>query len=213
MIKLHKFEFNPFHENTYVVWDDVSKDAMIIDPGCNTDAEEKELGNFILQNDLKIKYLINTHSHIDHILGNNFVLQKYSPQFLIPEEDKNLFLNAKLQAERFRVNYKSVTIPNDFLSENISLRLGEAKIKTLFTPGHTTGEFCIYFPDEKFCITGDVLFKESIGRVDLEGGNFEQLIESIKNKLLTLPDDTVIYPGHGDSTTILYEKNHNPFLV
>ncbi len=213
MIKIETFVFNLFSENTFVVWDEETKEAAVIDPGTSSLSEEELLEDFISKNDLKIKYLINTHCHIDHILGCNFVKEKYNPQFLIPEKDVPLLQNGKAQASAFGVDYKEPPKPDGFITEEKELQLGETKIKFLFTPGHTPGEYCIYFEEDKICITGDVLFREGIGRTDLWGGDYNRLIRSIETKLFTLPGDVKIYPGHGEPSTINHEMKNNPFLV
>ena len=202
-----------FAENTFVVWDEETKEAAVIDAGTSGLAEEELLDDFIVKNDLKIKYLINTHCHIDHILGCNFVKEKYNPKFLIPEKDIPLLQNAHLQASAFGVEFKEPPKPDKFITEEEELQLGNAKLKFLFTPGHTPGEYCIYFEEEKICITGDVLFREGIGRTDLWGGDYNRLIRSIETKLFTLPGDVTIYPGHGEPSTISHEMKNNPFLV
>jgi len=213
MIKIETFVFNMFAENTFVVWDEETKEAAVIDPGTSGLSEEELLDDFISKNDLKIKYLINTHCHIDHILGCNFVKEKYNPKFIIPEKDIPLLQNAHLQASAFGVEFKEPPKPDKFITEEDELQLGKTKIKFLFTPGHTPGEYCIYFEEEKICITGDVLFREGIGRTDLWGGDYDRLIRSIETKLFTLPGDVTIYPGHGEPSTIEHEIKNNPFLV
>ena len=212
MIQIHKFTFNLFSENTFVLWDDESKECAIVDPGCSERDEEKELESFIIHNNLKVKYLINTHCHIDHILGCEFVKQKFNPVYYAPELDIPLLQNANMQADMVGISFSISLRPDEFLSEGKSLLIGTSELLFLFTPGHTPGEFCIYIPDIKTCITGDVLFFDSIGRTDLWGGNYETLIKSINEKLLTLPDETMIYPGHGESSFIGREKKFNPFL-
>jgi glyoxylase-like metal-dependent hydrolase (beta-lactamase superfamily II) len=212
MVKVKKFVFNPFQENTFVVWDDRTKECAIIDPGCSDELEENELAEFIADNNLITKYLINTHCHLDHIWGCRFVKEKFQPVYFIPEDDLTLLKNAGTQAETFGIQFKDPPFPDDFISEKIILTLGRSSINFLFTPGHTPGEFCLYFPDEQFCIVGDVIFKDSIGRTDLWGGDYETLIDSIKSKLLSLNDDVVIYPGHGEESTIGRERTQNPFL-
>jgi len=201
-----------FSENTFVLWDDESKESAIVDPGCSDSDEEYELGSIIKDNNLKVKYLINTHCHIDHILGCEFVKKKYNPIYFAPELDLPLIENASMQASFVGMDFSISIKPDEFLSEGKKLMIGKSELKFLFTPGHTPGEFCIYIPEIKSCITGDVLFNESIGRTDLWGGNYDTLIESINNKLLALPDETLIYPGHGESSTIGGEKKFNPFL-
>jgi hydroxyacylglutathione hydrolase len=212
MIEFKKFTFNPFQENTYLVWHKLTNESAVIDPGCSTKSEEETLSNFINDNNLRVKYLLNTHCHIDHILGNAFIKEKYNCLFFAPELDLPLISNLLNQAEMFGVSAKQSPEPDKFISEELILRLSEVEMKFLFTPGHTPGEYCIYFPSENICFSGDVLFYESIGRTDLWGGNYSTLINSIKTKLLTLPTQTKIYPGHSESTSIQYEIYNNPFL-
>ena len=207
MINIETFVFNLFSENTFVVWDEETKEAAVIDPGTSSLAEEELLDDYITKNHLKIKYVINSHCHIDHILGCNFVKEKYNPQYLVPEKDVPLLKKGQLQAAEFSLEFKEPPKPDGFITEEEELQLGKTKIKFLFTPGHTPGEFCIYFEEDKICITGDVLFREGIGRTDLWGGDYNRLIRSIETKLFTLPDDTIVYPGHGPTTTIGGEKN------
>ncbi|VAX20603.1 MBL-fold metallo-hydrolase superfamily [hydrothermal vent metagenome] len=206
------FVFSPFQENTYVIWDETTKESCVIDPGCFNNSEEEELKNFIISNELTVKYLINTHCHIDHVFGNQFVKDTFSPKYLASEDDIPLLEKAVEQGKQFDLPVKASPMPDEYLNEQNTLTLGNIKCKLLFTPGHTPGEYCIYFPSENICITGDVLFKGSIGRTDLWKGDFNILMNSIKTKLLTLPEETVIYPGHGGSSTIGNEKISNSFL-
>lgn len=212
MIRIEKKILNMFGENTYLIWDDITKDTVLFDPGCSDNDEEKHLDDFISKNDLKIRYLINTHCHIDHILGNSFVKSKYNPEFLAAEEDVFLLDLMLVQAESFGLKMKKSPFPDRFLKEGESVFLSDSEIIPLFTPGHSPGGYCFYFKNEGFCITGDVLFREGLGRTDLWGGDYDALIDSIETKLFTLPGDVKIYPGHGESSTIEYEKNNNPFL-
>ena len=212
MIKVEKFVFNPFSENTFILWDDESKEAIIVDPGCSDEGEENILIEFISTNELKLKYLINTHCHIDHIFGCKFIKEKYNPTFLVPEKDLPLLQNAAKQAEMLGAEIRNPPQPDQLLYEELALTLNQSEIKSIFTPGHTPGEFCLYLENEKILISGDVLFKASIGRTDLWGGNYNTLINSINTKLLVLPNDVKVYPGHGEETTIGYEKENNPFL-
>lgn len=212
MIKIEKFTFNPFYENTYILWDKVTKEAMIVDPGCSDDFEEKTIESFVAEKKLKVKYLINTHCHIDHILGNAFIKETYNPRFLAPEEDIFLIENAVEQGKMFGLKVKKSPKPDELLSEKLDIQLGNIIGRLLYTPGHSPGEYCILFEEDKLCISGDVLFYESIGRTDLWKGDYETLINSIRTKLFVLPDDTKVYPGHGETTTIGYEKKNNPFL-
>ena len=213
MVKVKVFTFNLFSENTFVLWDDETKESAIIDPGTSSSDEETILAEFISLKNLKVKYLINTHCHIDHILGCKFIKEKFNPAYYAPEKDLPLLEHAKEQAMMFNISLDKPPKPDELITVDTELSLGKSKMKFLFTPGHTPGEFCIYLEDEKICITGDVLFNESIGRTDLWGGDYDTLINSIQTKLLTLPDDVVIYPGHGETSSIGYEKQNNPFIV
>ena len=212
MIVVKKFIFNPFSENTYVIWDEKSNEAMVIDPGCIDSNEEKILSDFIHEHKITPKYLVLTHCHIDHILGVKFVKEKYNPHYLMPELDLSLFENSDKQAAAFGIEFEIPQMPDEYLSENKKINLGASSGEFLFTPGHSPGEHCLYFESEQICISGDVLFQGSIGRTDLWGGNYDTLLNSIHTKLFTLPDDTIIYPGHGDSSRIGIEKTENPFI-
>ncbi len=212
MLKIQRFVFSPFSENTYIIWEDKSKQGVIIDPGCYDVKERKVVDDFIHLNSIKLTYLINTHCHIDHIFGNAFIKLKYKPIFLAPEKDVFMLDLMIDTAKNYGVEFTPSPMPDQFISEDVEFVLGDLKANFIFTPGHTPGEFCLYYETEKVCFTGDVLFKRSIGRTDLCGGDFDTLIESIKNKLLVLPDDVVIYPGHEAHSTIGDEKKYNSFL-
>lgn len=211
-MKIEKFIFSPFQENTYVIWDEESKETIILDPSCLAENEKLKLKSFITENNLNVKYLFNTHGHLDHIFGNSFVINTFDPIHYAPEKDIPLFENAIEQAEGFGLTMQSSPKPDKYFDESITLYIGKKEIQFLFTPGHTPGEFCVRFPTENICFTGDVLFRESIGRTDLWKGSYDTLINSIKTKLFVLPEETVIYPGHGDKSTIGFEKINNPFL-
>lgn len=213
MLKIQKFVFSDFMENTYVIWEENSKIAAVIDPGCYYPEEEKNLSTFIDDNNLKLKYLINTHCHIDHIFGNAFIGENYDVDFLAPEHDMFLLDLMEEQAANFGVELKESPKPEKFIKEDIQIELGSLVPKFLSTPGHTPDEYSIHFENEKVLFSGDVLFYEGIGRTDLWGGDFNNLIGSIKNKLFHLHDDTEVYPGHGDKTSIGHEKINNPFLT
>jgi len=213
MVQVKVFTFNLFAENTIVLWDEQTSETAVVDPGVSTEAEQKILINFISTERLSVKFLINTHCHIDHIIGCSFIKQKYNPVYYAPEKDIPLLENAKTQASMFDIDVENPPKPDMMITEETKIQLGNSVIQFLFTPGHTPGEYCLYFEKEKICITGDVLFKEGIGRTDLWGGDYKTLINSIEKKLLTLPDDIVIYPGHGEASTIGFEKQNNPFLA
>ena len=212
MLVVKNFVFSMFAENTYVVWDEESNEGAVIDAGCSNKSEEDKLGKYISDNNILIKYLITTHGHIDHVLGNKFVKEKYNPEYLVPEIDMQLLERIEVQSAAFGLDIEKLPTPEKFLTEDITLKLGNSLMSFLFTPGHTPGEYCVYFKKEAICFTADVLFKNSIGRTDLWGGDIDTLLNSIENKLFTLPDNVIIYPGHGESSKIGQEKSDNPFL-
>lgn len=212
MLKINKFICSPFSVNTYIIWDEDSKIAAVIDPGFYNADERSKASDFITTEHLDVKYLINTHCHIDHIFGNAFIKTKYNSEFLAPEKDVFLLDLMIDQAKNYGVDLTPSPKPDKIISETERFILGNSEGKFIFTPGHTPGEYCLYFEKDKICFTGDVLFHESIGRTDLWGGDFDTLISSIKTKLFTLPDDVIIYPGHESSSSIGHEKNHNPFI-
>ena len=213
MTRVAKFTFNPFQENTYVLYDD-SKECIIIDPGCFEDHEKTELSNFIENEGLKPVRLINTHCHIDHVFGNYFVNKKYGLELEIHEGELPV-LNAVPQvAMMYGIPLKDPMISAEkFIKEGETIEFGNSKLVAIYTPGHSPASLSFYCEASKFVIAGDVLFNGSIGRTDLPGGNFETLISNIRTKLFPLGDDVEVYPGHGPKTTIGYEKTTNPFLV
>lgn len=213
MVVIKKFVFNPFYENTYVIWDEETLEAIIIDPGCYDEDEKSNLVSFISERNLFLKYLILTHCHIDHVLSCKFIKEKYNPVYYAPEADMPLLSNVDKQGAAFGIEAEIPPMPDHYLNEETKIEFGESEIKILFTPGHSPGEHCLYFEKEEFCITGDVLFQNGIGRTDLWGGDYETLLNSIKNKLLILPDDVIIYPGHGEKSKIGIEKAENQFLT
>jgi hydroxyacylglutathione hydrolase len=198
--------FGPFQENTYLIWDEITNESAVIDPGCYNETEETNLDNFITSRNLSVKYLLCTHCHIDHLIGCSFIKKKYNPLFYVPEQDLPLLHNADKQADAFNLKLNTPPPPDGFISEDLQLNLGQKKITFIYTPGHTPGEFCIYLKEDNICVTGDVLFKGNIGRTDLWGGNYDNLIQSITDKLFTLPENVIIFPGHGENSTIGEEK-------
>jgi len=212
MLLVKNFMFNMFAENTFVVWDEESKEGAVIDAGCSNKSEEEKLGQYISGNNITVKYLITTHGHIDHVLGTKFIKEKYNPEYYGPENDLPLMRRIEVQAAAFGLEIKDVPIPEKYLAEDFTLNLGQSIMFFLSTPGHSPGEYCVYFKKEGICFTGDVLFRNSIGRTDLWGGDMDTLLKSIENKLFTLPDNVIIYPGHGESSKIGQEKSDNPFL-
>lgn len=213
MIKIKTFEFNPFSENTYVVWDDISKEAILIDPGCYSSDEEKLLKSFIINNSLIPKYLINTHCHIDHILGNKFIKSEFDILFYAPDGDLFLLKGLKQQSEMFGLSADDSPLPDERLDEDVELKIGEENFNLIYTPGHTPGGHCIVNYKHKIIFSGDLLFYESIGRTDLPGGDYNAITHSLVNKIMKLDGKFVVYPGHGQTTTINYEKSNNPFII
>ena len=206
------FTFNQFFENTFII-SDSTNECIIIDPGCYDKNEKQILQDYILSNNLVPTRLINTHCHIDHILGNNFVSKTWDLELEIHHKDIDLLKNSKNIADLYGfVNYENSPITNKFLVEGDIIEFGKSKLEVLFTPGHAPGHISLYSKNENFIISGDVLFNNSIGRTDLPGGNYNTLIDTIKNKILCLDDSTVVYCGHGPSTTVGKERINNPFL-
>lgn len=211
MTQVESFTFNPFQENTYVLFDETNE-CVIIDPGCSDERERNILKGFIDEKGLIPKYLVNTHCHVDHVLGNKFIFDTYGLKPVIHQEDLPVLENATDSAKMFGFFMEESPKPEAFLEEGDVLTFGNTTLDVIFTPGHCPGEISLYNMENKFVIAGDVLFHQSIGRTDLPGGDYDTLIASIKNKLFALPEGTMVYCGHGPSTTIDFEKRHNPFL-
>ena len=211
MLTVQFFTFNAFQENTYIIYA-ANGEAIIVDPGCSSTTENNALLHFVTQHNLKVVQLINTHCHLDHILGNQLIASTYGLElFLHPNEEQMLILSPQA-AKMYGVQLNVYKGPLHFLSGGDVVKLGEDELKVLDAPGHSPGSICLYSQAGGFIIAGDVLFRESIGRTDLPGGNHKALIESIQTQLFTLPEEVVVYPGHGTSTTIGHEKQYNPFL-
>lgn len=213
-MKLARFEFSLFGINTYVVYDPVSKECAIIDPGISNEEERRAMRNFIESNGLHVKYIINTHIHIDHAIGNKWAEETFNVPVYAHPDDAMLGERLKEQALMFGLSLRAdKALIGEELSDGQILRIGDGELKVIHVPGHSPGSIALYDKDDGFLISGDALFNGSIGRTDLPGGSFKQLIKSIKDNLLTLPDDTIVYPGHGPETTIGKEKRSNPYLI
>jgi hydroxyacylglutathione hydrolase len=211
-MKVKSFTFNPFQENTYVVYDN-TKECIIIDPGCYSEKERTELRRFITSEGLKPVKLINTHCHIDHVLGNKFASELWDLELYIHKEDLPLLENAGSISKMYGLeDYEGSPSPKHFLAQGDTLNFGDSSFNILFTPGHAPGHICLHSQENNLVIAGDVLFQRSIGRTDLPGGDHNALINSITSKLFTLDNETKVFCGHGPSTTIGHEKEHNPFL-
>jgi hydroxyacylglutathione hydrolase len=211
MFTIYSFVFSPLAENTYLLFDD-NKECIIVDPGCYFPNEREELEHYISFNQLQPKFLLNTHCHLDHVFGNQFVIETYAVPLYVHPDEEVVLKYAPLAAERWNLPFDNYNGPLLFLREGDTIQLGTDVLKVIAAPGHSPGHICFYCEEQGFLIGGDVLFRNSIGRTDLPGGNFETLIKNIRTKLFTLPDETVVYSGHGERTTIGYEKKHNPFL-
>ncbi len=211
MIHVKSFTFNPFSENTYVLYNP-QRQCVIIDPGCYEPSEKLEITTFIKDNKLNPVRLLNTHCHIDHVLGNKYVAETFNLQLSIHKSEKMLLDAAVDYGANWGIFMEASPSPATYIDEKSVVDFGKSQLKILHTPGHSPGSICFYSEVDKFVISGDVLFRTSIGRTDLPGGNHDQLLRSISDIMFALPDDTVVYSGHGPSTTIGYEKEHNPFM-
>ncbi len=212
MIQIQSFTFNPFQENSYVLYDETGE-CVIIDPGCFDEDEKADLKAFIYSNELKPVKLLNTHCHIDHVLGNKFITNEFGLYPIIHEKDlPTLTEMTPLASKMYGIPYETSSLPKEFLTEGEVITFGKSALTVIFTPGHAPGHVVFYNQEQQFLINGDVLFNGSIGRTDLPNCNHQDLIDSIQKKLYTLPDEVVVYTGHGEPTTIGKEKRSNPFV-
>lgn len=210
-MQIKSFVFNPFYENTYVVSSDQGN-CLIFDPGCYEDYELEELKEYVKMNDLKVMAIINTHCHIDHVLGNDALKATFKVPLKIPENEKEVFASVPVYAPQWGMaGYRHAEV-DEYLKAGEYLTLDEISFKMIEVPGHSPGHLMLYYEDEKVMIGGDVLFRESIGRTDLPGGNHDDLLRNIQEKVYTLPEEVEVLPGHGPSTTIGHEKRYNPFV-
>ena len=211
MLTVKSFCFNPFSENTYVVVAP-GGDCAIIDPGCYTESERRVLQDHIRDEALNPVLFLNTHCHLDHVFGNNFVHQTWGLPLHLHAAEQPVLDYAAVAGDLYQVpcdSYKGTVI---YLKEGDNWKLGDYSVHCLFTPGHSPGSLSFYCADAGWVISGDVLFQGSVGRTDLPGGNMDQLMQSIRVQLYPLPDETVVYSGHGPATTIGAEKRSNPFV-
>ena len=212
-MKIKQIQNNPFQENTYIVWDEATLEAAIIDCGALFPQEEERIEEFINDNELKVKYILNTHLHLDHCFGNAWAAKRYEVLPMAHEDDETLLARMGEQARMFGLPFEVRTEKlGRYLKDGDVLMLGNNEIKVIHTPGHSRGGLCFYISSTGWLISGDSLFEGSIGRTDLEGGSYATLIKSITEHLMILPEETVVYPGHGAYTTIGEEKKCNPFL-
>lgn len=211
MIKIEKFVFNPFQENTYLLFDE-TKECVIIDPGCLQEDEQNALTKFIELHELKVVSLLFTHSHVDHIFGTNYIADKYQLKPRIHKAGLPIYESVTEHAKMYGFEIADLLPPEIDLEDGMEINFGNSTLKVVYTPGHADGSVCFIGDEDTFVITGDVLFKDSIGRTDFPTGDFDILMESIHQKLFILDDDFVVYPGHGPETSIGYEKVNNPFI-
>lgn len=212
-MKIAKFGFSLFGINSYVVYDSEAKECAVIDPGMINREEEEALSRFLERENLKVKYIINTHLHIDHAVGDSYVKNNYNAPILANKEDEFLGKRLQIQAEQFGIMEKVEDVAIDeYIEDGMHLYIGNGTLKVLSVPGHSPGSIALYDQDGGYVISGDALFAGSIGRTDLPGGDFQQLIDALSNKIVTLPANTVVYPGHGPATDIKTEVATNPFL-
>lgn len=211
MLTVHAFTFNPIQENTYLVSNEKGQ-CIIIDPGCYFDHERDRLIKYLEENSLSPVLLVNTHCHLDHVFGNKFVHEKFGLELHIHPNEEEMLNMAPASGLMYGIPFDNYMGPLHFLKPGDSIKLGEDELKILLTPGHSPGSLSFYAPNDGFVLSGDALFQGSIGRTDLPKGDYDQLIESIQTQLMTLPDETIVYSGHGPATTIGAERKSNPFL-
>ena len=210
-MQIKVFEFNMVTVNTYLLYDE-TKEAVLIDCGAFTAEEQGQVKQYIDFHGLQLKHLLNTHLHFDHLLGNRFIYETYGwkPEYHQSEETMP-GLRKQTVIFGIPVNYEPVSADH-FINDGDEIRFGNSTLKALLTPGHSPGSISYYCKSDHCVFTGDVLFRHDIGRTDLWGGNEETLVNAIRTQLLTLPDDTKIYPGHGPASTVKEEKQHNPYI-
>lgn len=211
MIHVASFTFNPFQENTYILYDE-TKECIIIDPGCYTENERKQLKAFITKENLKPVRLINTHCHLDHICGNAFIAKEYNLKLEAHEGEKVVLDASVSHGQMYGFVFEPSPAIEIYLKEGEKITFGKSELSILYTPGHSPASISFYSAKDNFVIAGDVLFFMGIGRTDLPGGSHQTLLDSIRRELFTLPDATEVYNGHGQKTTVGFEKANNPFL-
>jgi len=211
MFQIKTFTFSPIQENTYLLYNE-TKDCIIIDPGCYFDEEKEELKAFIHKNNLIPKFLLNTHCHLDHVFGNKFIAESYSLTPHIHTKEEPVLQFAATAGLMYQLPFDNYLGELIHLKEGDKVLLGNDVLEVFHTPGHSPGSICFYCKEQNFIISGDVLFNRSIGRTDLPLGDAEQLYASIRNKLYTLPDNVIVYSGHGPATTVGEEKMENPYV-
>ncbi|MEP7111203.1 MAG: MBL fold metallo-hydrolase [Ferruginibacter sp.] len=212
MLKIKSFTINPVNENTYLLYNEF-KQCIIIDPGCYFDEERELIQQYISHNNLQPTMLLNTHCHLDHVFGNKFIAETYQLTLQIHEKEKSVLAYAPTSGLMYDLPFDNYEGEFILLKEDDKILLGQDELQVIEAPGHSPGSICFYCAKQNFVIGGDVLFKGGIGRTDLPLGDHQALLNNIRNKLLVLPGETIVYSGHGPRTTIGEEKLNNPFLV
>jgi hydroxyacylglutathione hydrolase len=211
MIQIKTFPFNPFQCNCYVLWDE-TKQGIIVDVSFSTQEEFDQIKELIDRENINILSSYNTHCHFDHCFGARLLKKNLNLDYAAHKDGLQFIKNASLQASVYGMQIPEIDPPQLFIDENHTIKFGHSELEILHTPGHAAGSLCFVSHDSKFVITGDVLFRESIGRTDLPTGNLDVLLESIHTKLFKLSGNYVIYPGHGPSSSLEHEQAFNPFL-
>ncbi len=211
-MKLHRFTFNPFQENTYIVWCEDTLECAIIDPGNYDSHDHAQIKSFIEKHQLVPKFILGTHAHIDHIFGNWWVKQEYNIPYYLHEEDIVMIHRSETMSALWNLNYNQSPLPDHYLNHQDTIQIGNGTFEVRFVPGHAPGHVIFISHDDAFAIVGDTIFQGSIGRTDLPGGNHDLLLQKIKEEIFTLPENYTLFPGHGLDTTVNAEINTNPFF-
>ncbi|MDO5394836.1 MAG: MBL fold metallo-hydrolase [Bacteroidales bacterium] len=213
MLKIKQFIFNPFDENTYLLVDEATRRAAVVDPGMFNDREQEVFDSYVKANDIEITQIINTHMHLDHCFGDNYVADRYSAKVSAHIADESLAAGLRQQCLRFGMDMYATPVEiNVKLEDGDVIKIGDSSLRVIHIPGHSPGGIALYDAEDKILISGDSLFEGSIGRTDLPGGSHSELVNAVRTRLLTLPADTKVLPGHGPSTTIGRERQFNPYL-
>ncbi|MBN1131503.1 MAG: MBL fold metallo-hydrolase [Bacteroidales bacterium] len=212
MLQIETFILNPFQENSYLIWETDFGEALLIDAGCYEKHEFEMVEHFLSEHELTLTGLANTHCHIDHILGVPYFRNSYNLPFRAHKDESRLVQNAHLMGKIFGLNVQPFPELDSFIEPGDEIRVGTHIFQAIHVPGHSQGSLSFYCREAGIVLTGDALFRGSIGRTDLPGGNYDQLIHSIQNNLFVLPPETEVYPGHGESSTIAIELDSNPYF-
>lgn len=210
---IQSFQFSPFQENTYLLADDTTGEAVVIDPGCFDQAEKETLGNFITEHKLTLKYILLTHAHLDHVFGVAYVKRKFGVKAYLHPADMVIFNDVANRCAMYGIRGYDPAEIDEYLHEGDQFRIGSLVLDVIFVPGHAPGHVAFVNHADRYVIGGDVLFRGSVGRTDFPYCSHTDLIKSIQTQFYTLPDDYVVYPGHMAPTTIGHEKRTNPYVT